>query len=181
MSRTKTSFKNYAAASRFMRKLGLTSMQDWIDFSKGQGPNGATRPKDIPSNPWTVYGPQLEAEGKKFSINEFLGSKKVAKRVAKKAVVKKTATKVTPADKRGKRVAKSVTSTVEKPLTLTKTVSDKPLSYSASRAALRKMHVKSQADFNALARMKLLPPQLPKNPSQEFKSQWKNWKTFLAA
>jgi hypothetical protein len=48
-------------------------MQDWINFSKGLDPEGRVRPKDIPSNPWTVYGPQLQQEGKKFSIREFLG------------------------------------------------------------------------------------------------------------
>lgn len=76
MSRTKTTFKSYADASAFVKKLHLRTMQEWIDYSKGKDSQGRVRPKDIPSNPWTIYSPELNEQGKKFSINEFIGSER---------------------------------------------------------------------------------------------------------
>lgn len=76
MSRTKTTFKSYADASAFVKKLHLRTMQEWIDYSKGKDAQGRVRPKDIPSNPWTIYSPELNEQGKKFSINEFIGSER---------------------------------------------------------------------------------------------------------
>lgn len=86
MSRTKTTFKSYAEASAFVKKLHLRTMQEWIDYSKGKDSQGRTRPKDIPSNPWTIYAPELNEQGKKFSINEFIGSeRKVGVKTTRKA------------------------------------------------------------------------------------------------
>ena len=49
-------------AREYVRALGLTSMQDWIDYSKS-----GYRPKFIPSNPWIAY------RGEYSSINDFIG------------------------------------------------------------------------------------------------------------
>jgi len=174
MPRTKTTFKSYAAARAYVRKLKLRTMQDWINFSKGQDPEGRTRPKDIPSNPWTVYAPILAEQGKKFSINEFLGSERKTGKMT--AAMKKTGDKMVTAVKKS---IKQVQDTNVPQQLQEAIMSSKPMTYSKTKAVLKKLHVRSQADFNALVRMRLLPKQLPKKPSEAFKSQWKGWKNFL--
>lgn len=175
MSRTKTQFRSYAEAQSYVSKLHLVTMKDWIDFSKGNHPSGKSRPKDIPSNPWTIYAEELQAQGKKFSINEFLGSGKAPKKnTIRIASVRKTEPKsevpaVTTKTRQRSNVA----------LRLVDIIGDKPITYRTAKTALKKLHVKSQADFNALVRMKLLPKEFPVQPAQVFKSQWNGWKNFL--
>lgn len=161
MSRPKTTFRSYAAAVAFAKRLHLRTMRDWVAFSKN-GNSETTRPKDIPSNPWVVYQSELAQMGKKFSINEFLGSKR--------SRISKSKTAISAAGTR---------SLVSKPAN--GNGYSKLLTYAQARAALRKMHVKSRADFNALVRMRLLPPMMPERPSTAFKSKWRNWSTFLSA
>ncbi len=152
-----------------MSKLNLRTMQDWINFSKGLDPEGRVRPKDIPSNPWTVYGPQLQQEGKKFSIREFLGVNTEEK------VVRKRKQNVAKTEK--KQLASKNAVTTKK-----KGASEKSgdFTYASARSLLKQMRAKSLADFNALIRMRLLPKQFPENPPQAFEGKWKSWKAFLS-
>lgn len=185
VQKTKKSFKSYAAASAFVKKLGLQSMQDWIDFSKGKNADGNVRPKDIPSNPWTVYRSELEAKGAKFSINKFIGAKRTTGRKAVPNVTKVVTATRTPRVVKVIRTAKSVPVPVVPVVRTPKvapsvaTTRAKPLTYAKAKSTLKKMHVGSRADFNAAVRMRILPKNFPKNPVTTFKAQWKGWKSFL--
>lgn len=180
MSRTKTTFKSYAAAKAVVKKLGLRTMRDWNNFSKGQDPEGRTRPKDIPSNPWTIYGPQLQAENKKFSISEFLGAS--TKNGAKAKIPSMALSTASAATARKTRKTPLVNIITAQPVAVrakSVAVMDRPVTYAKAKSLLRKMRVKSRADFNALVRMKLLPATLPTQPSQAFKQNWNGWRQFL--
>lgn len=158
MAGKRKNFLNYAAAQAFVATLALTSMQDWIAYSKGKDPQGRTRPEDIPSNPWTVYKAELTAMGKKFSINEFIGCKMPRKPRTKKA---DGAPKPT-------RKPKDVVPTV---------VSQTP--FEIARTAIQVLKLPNREAFYDLKRKNMLPAGVPRKPEDTFKSEWQGWGDFL--
>jgi hypothetical protein len=156
MPRPKTSFKNYEDASAYVKQLNLRSIKDWNEFSQNKNSNHS-RPKDIPSNPWRVYGEELAKQGKKFSIRAFIGS--------------------------GEETETPVVASKRQDVVMKKPVraQTKPITYAKARSLVRKMRVKSRADFNALVRMKLLPKEVSRTPASEYPGQWQGWKSFLGA
>jgi hypothetical protein len=46
----------YSQARAFARGLCLKSSREWMDWSRGSLPAKGTRPADIPSSPWAIYG-----------------------------------------------------------------------------------------------------------------------------
>jgi len=117
-------------------------MQEWIDYSKGKDSQGRVRPKDIPSNPWTIYSPELNEQGKKFSINEFIGSeRKVGVKTTRKpkmqdikARTRKLNVEETPRAKKTKTVSTRKTKMkVQEPKTSVRTQKPKIQEVAATR------------------------------------------------
>ena len=198
MSRTRKTYKPYAAARSYVRKLNLKSMKDWIAFSKGIHESGVKRPNDIPSNPWTIYNDALVEQGKKFSINDFIGNKpqrvmakrssevtEVPKRRGRKPSVPSVSNEVSSAStpKRGRKVMKKEATMDANTVAnaITENGETSVFTYAKAKAFLKRMHVKTRADFNALIRMQILPQNFPANPAEAFKNHWQGWNEFLGS
>jgi len=167
MAGKRKNFLNYAAAQAFVATLALTSMQDWIAYSKGKDPQGRTRPEDIPSNPWTVYKAELTAMGKKFSINEFIGCKLPRKPRTKKADGAPKATRKPKADA----------------VTVTDAPADVPVvsqtPFEIARTAIQALKLPNRDAFYDLKRKNMLPAGVPRKPEDTFKGEWQGWGDFL--
>jgi hypothetical protein len=167
MAGKRKSFLDYAAAQAIVAALALTSMQDWIAYSKGKDPQGRTRPDNIPSNPWTVYKTELADQGKKFSINEFIGCKLARKPRAKK----------TDGAPKSTRKPKNVADANVADTDVADTVVQTP--FEIARAAVQALQLPNRDAFNNLKRDNMLPAGIPRNPDSTFKAEWQGWGDFL--
>jgi superfamily II DNA or RNA helicase len=52
---SKRTYRSFKEARFFVRKIGLTREDDWIEFCKGNIPNKGSLPGDIPANPSQTY------------------------------------------------------------------------------------------------------------------------------
>lgn len=72
------SFRPFAQARAFVRRLGLKNQQEWMEYSKGRLPGHARKPDDIPATPGNVY----KGHGW-ISLGDWIGTGVVAPRFRK--------------------------------------------------------------------------------------------------
>lgn len=149
MGRTKT-MRNYEDARDFVRGLGLKDTAAWHAYAASDA-----RPKDIPVNPWVAYRDYFIANGKKFSINDFIG-----------AQVKRGRPRKDENREHKAKTPKAEPTPVQKS------------AYETAKDIVRGLRLKSRAEFTEMSKNGNRPNGVPARPDLTFE-EWEGWATFL--
>jgi len=184
-------FRDFESARKFVHSLGLKSVTEWRKYIKS-----GTKPNDIPSNPHNTYKKQWKGVG------DWLGTGRIADKYKQfrdfesaRRFVRSLGLK---SQTEWKKYIKSGTKPNDIPSNPQRTykkqwkgwgdwlgtgrIADKYKQFrdfESARKFVQSLGLKSQTEWNVYAKSLQKPNDIPSNPNQEYKKQWKGMGDWL--